>query len=297
MTNNNTVAKIEEKTITDMVLNKVNEMQGNGSIEIPNNYSPANALKSAYLILQETQDRNKQPVLQVCTPQSISSALLDMVTQGLNPAKNQGYFIAYGNQLTWSRSYLGTIALTKRVPGVVDVKGYALYKGDNFKLGFDLMTGKNVLKEYEPNIDNKNNANLVGAFAVVLGERGILHIEHMSMEQVKAAWGQGATNGNSPAHKKFPDQMAIKTVINRACKTYVNTSDDSNILGELINMQTDNAVTLEIEENANNQELDFPSNVDLETGEMLDGEPIEAEYEVAEEVEQTTIPETQKAPF
>lgn len=33
--------------------------------------------------------------------------------------------------------------------------------------------------------------------------------------------------GNSPAHKNFPDQMACKTVINRACKLLIRASDDA----------------------------------------------------------------------
>jgi recombination protein RecT len=40
-------------------------------------------------------------VLQACTRDSIANALLDMAVQGLNPAKKQGYFIAYGKQLVF----------------------------------------------------------------------------------------------------------------------------------------------------------------------------------------------------
>ena len=47
------------------------------------------------------------------------------------------------------------------------------------------------------------------------------------MQQIKDSWNQGAMKGNSPAHKLFPDQMAEKTVINRACKLIIRTSDDA----------------------------------------------------------------------
>ena len=99
----------------------------------------ANALKSAYLILQDAKTRDKQPVLQVCTQGSIVNSLLDMVVQGLNPSKQQCYFIPYGNQLQLSRSYLGTIALTKRLKGVKDVVGYAVYKDDVLEWEFDIL--------------------------------------------------------------------------------------------------------------------------------------------------------------
>lgn len=52
------------------------------------------------------------------------------------------------------------------------------------------------------------------------------------MSQIKAAWRQGPTKGESPAHKNFPDQMAIKTVINRALKIDINSSDDSALLDD-----------------------------------------------------------------
>ena len=64
-----------------------------------------------------------------------------MVTQGIKSMKNQCYFIPYGNKLNFQRSYLGTIAITKRIPGVKDVKGYAVYKDDEFETEFDVITG------------------------------------------------------------------------------------------------------------------------------------------------------------
>lgn len=274
MTNKNQMM-IQEKTITDNVLNRINQMQNEGSLEIPANYSPSNALKSAYLKLLETKTRDNKPVLQACTPESISNSLLEMVVQGLNPMKNQGYFIPYGNQLTFTRSYLGTIAITKRLPGVKDVKGYAVYKDDEFETEFDLLTGSLKVKKYTPNVKSRNPKDLIGAFALIIGEEDILHMEYMDMAQIKEAWNMGAMKGNSGAHRQFPDQMAIRTVINRACKMYANTSDDSDIFANLLN-KTSTEVEEEIEENANKEVLDFPEEV------------IEGEYEVSEVVDQET---------
>ena len=42
---------------------------------------------------------------------------------------------------------------------------------------------------------------------------------------------QGATKGQSPAHRNFPQEMAKKTVIGRACKLFVSTSDDAGVYG------------------------------------------------------------------
>lgn len=276
MTNKNQMM-VQEKTITDVVLNRINKMQTEGSLQIPENYSPENALKSAYLKLLETKDKDNKPVLQTCTQESIANSLLEMVVQGLNPMKNQGYFIPYGNKLTFTRSYLGTIAITKRLPGVKDVKGYAVYKDDEFETEFDLLTGSLKVKKYTPNVKNRNPKDLIGAFALIIGEEDILHMEYMDMDQIRAAWNMGAMKGNSGAHKQFPDQMAIRTVINRACKMYANTSDDSDIFANLLN-KTSTEVEAEIEENANKEMLDFEDN------------QVEAEYEVID-VDEEVDPE------
>lgn len=276
----NELAK-QEKTIVDSVQKRIAEMQNSGSIELPNNYSVGNALKSAYLILQETQTSGKKPVLQACTQESIANSLLDMATQGLNPSKDQCYFIAYGNKLTMERGYLGTIALTKRIKGVKDVKGYAIYKDDKFELGFDILTGKQKILEFCPGL-NRDPKNLVGAFALILGDNEILHTEYMDINQIHKAWEQGSMKGNSGAHKNFPDQMAIKTVINRACKYYVSTSDDSDKIADFMNKSvedTDRELEEEKKEFANKEVVEIeeiPENVDVETGEIIEAEIEEA---------------------
>jgi len=274
----NTQLVIKEKNITDQVLNRINIMQAEGSLHIPPNYSPQNALKAAYLILSEQKTKEGKPVLQACTQESIANALLEMVTQGLNPMKNQCYFIPYGNKLNFQRSYLGTIAITKRIPGVKDVKAYPLYKGDEFETEFDVLTGKLKIKSYKPKMENISNKNLIGAFALIIGENDILHVEVMTMEQIRAAWNQGQMKGNSPAHINFTEEMAKKTVINRACKMYANTSDDSDIFAQMLN-KTYLEVEEEIEDNANKEMLDFDNTV-------------ETEYEVVEVSEEELNPET-----
>jgi recombination protein RecT len=272
----NEIKKIEEKQITDIVFNKVVALQAQGAIDFPNNYSVGNALKSAYLILQEAKTSEKKPVLQACTQESIANTLLDMVVQGLNPAKQQCYFIPYGNQLTLSRSYLGTIALTKRLKGVKDVVAYPVYKNDVLDIGFDILTGKTKINEFKPSLEHKAQ-DLIGAIGIIVGEKEPLYIEYMNMDQIKKAWEQGRMKGKSGAHINFADQMAIKTVINRICKRYVNTADDSDKIADLINQSTeevDNAMEVEMSENANVKELplDEIEEVEFEEIQELDGQ-------------------------
>ena len=261
---------IQEKTITDGVLSRIKDMEGKHDITFPKNYSYANALKSAYLILSETIDRDKKPVLQSCSQASICNALLDMCIQGLSPAKKQCYFIPYGGKLQLSKSYLGNIAATKRLKGVKNVFANVIYEKDEFEYKLDMETGLKKITKHEQSFENIDTTKIKGAYAVVVIEDGNNYIEVMNINQIKNAWNQGAAKGSSGAHKNFGDEMAKKTVINRACKNFTCTSDDSDLLVETISRTneyipedivetTHQEVKQEIEEHANKEVIDIPT--------------------------------------
>lgn len=113
----NQVATKQPK-LTDIVLERVNQMKSTQHLSLPKNYNASNALNAAFLELQKVQDRNRQPALDVCSRDSIVKSLLDMTLQGLSPAKDQCYFIVYGKELQMQRSYFGTVAAVKRLDGV-----------------------------------------------------------------------------------------------------------------------------------------------------------------------------------
>lgn len=123
----------QEKTLADNVLNKVNMFAKTGALKLPENYSAANALKFAWLMLSQTVDKDKRPVLQTCSKESVANAFLEMCIQGLNPMKKQCYFIAYGGKLEMQRSYQGSIAVAKRVGNVKSVHANVIYEGDVFE--------------------------------------------------------------------------------------------------------------------------------------------------------------------
>ncbi len=225
------VAKID-KTLADSVLLRVNQFKNLGELKLPADYSPENALKSAWLLLLETKDRDNKPVLETCSKESIANALFSMVVQGLSPMKRQCSFIAYGGKLQMQREYAGSIALAKRYGGVKDVTANVIYKGDDFQYEIDGSTGRKKIVKHIQKFEDIEGNNILGAYATLIMEDGTTDVEVMTMKQINAAWQQGATKGNSPAHKGFPDQMAKKTVINRACKLRITTSDDSALIGD-----------------------------------------------------------------
>lgn len=237
-----------QKDVVDSVLAKINTFEENGELKLPINYSAPNALKSAWLILQDVVDKNNQPVLQSCTRESIANSLLSMVVQGLSPVKNQCYFIPYGKELQLQRSYLGTLAVAKRVGGVKTAIANCIYEGDNFKYSIDPETGLKKIIEHTQDLANLDADKVKGAYAILTTDDGRTIVEIMNMGQIRKAWMQGSMKGGSPAHKNFGDEMAKKSVLGRACKMLIGISDDADLYDE---QDIDSTDTVAGQRNAN----------------------------------------------
>ena len=233
MTNN--LVQIQ-KDITDTVSTKITELEKTG-LQLPKNYNAQNALKAAFFTLNETITRDKKPVLVACDKASIANTLLDMVTQGLSPAKNQCYFIPYGSKLQMQRSYFGTVAVLKRLNDIADVKAEVIHKGDEFEIGSN-QDMETVVSKFVPKFENLDN-ELVGAFAIIKRTDGQLDYTIMTKKQIDKSWAQ-TRQRNNQVQKNFGDEMAKRTVLNRAAKMYINTSDDSDLLTDAINRTTSN---------------------------------------------------------
>jgi len=252
------------------------------TLHLPEDYAVENALKSAYLALQEVKDRNGKPALECCTKASIANALLDMVVQGLNPAKKQLYFIVYGNQLTCQRSYFGDQALAQRIQPNIEIIADVVYNDDTFE--YSKIRGKNIIEKHLQKIENVNPSKIKAAYCTIYDkETGEdLGAEIMTWEQITKSWGMSKTyqpSGNKGTHHEFPDQMALRTVIRRRCKPIINSSSDS-LLMESISRQDEEKVLAQVDE-----EESIMANA-----EIIDIQPqIAAQAEVVAEVEE---PET-----
>lgn len=295
---------IIQKDITDSVNTNLERLQNDGLI-LPANYNASNALKSAFFKLQETKDRNGKPALEVCSKESIANSLLDMVVQGLSPAKTQCYFIVYGTQLQLNRSYFGTQAVLKRLNNVKDIWANVIYQDDEFEYVND--RGREKLVSHKIAFENRDKA-IIGAYAVVLTAEGEEVLTVMTRKEFEASWSQSKTG--QAVHKKFPQEMAKRTVINRAAKAFINTSDDSDLLVQAINNSTEAEYENErkevnpqheIDEKANTETLDFePEAVEPQTNTKEEGpiiDPDTGEITEPEEVPtQKSVPEKKPEP-
>lgn len=276
------------------------------SVITPANYSFENALKSAWLILQETLDRNKKPALEVCSQESIQNAILNMALQGLNPAKNQCYFVVYGRQLQLIRSYMGAQMTAKLVnPDISDIRAQVVYAGDQIEI--DVEHGRDVIRGHKRQFGSINKAEIVGAYAIAVGmdETRHLYTEIMTLDEIKASWKQskmsavaesGAINQSS-THGKFTGEMCKRTVINRLCKRIINTSDDSALLSSFKRSEEKDEAEIineHIRENANRKLIDFPAPEPVEIA-MEQGDVVDADIEMATEDQIKELYGTEKA--
>ncbi len=214
-----------QKGVADSVANRVRELSEQGNFTIPKDYDYVNALKSAELRIVGTKDRSGKSVLDTCTKKSIAQALLDMVLQGLSPERTQCYFIAYGNELQLVPSYFGKVASLKRmVPEVGKIVCDIAHEGDMVRWS---MTDDGV--RYAECIETDPMANhdkpISMGFCNIYSKTGeLLGNSYMTYKEIETCWKHNTGYGKTNTHKEFPEEMAKKVLIGRACKFLKNTA-------------------------------------------------------------------------
>jgi len=222
-------------TIVDYAQQDIDKLIKENAVVLPEDYSIGNAIQAAYLKLLTVQDTSKNPVLKSCNPHSITNAIRSMLIQGLTVDKNQGYFIAYADQLQFQRSYFGTLAVAKRFANVIDVEAQVIVEGDEVVvevINGEMRVTNHKLKNFFDRTVTKEN--IKGAYCIVKLRNGEQRWEVMNKEQIMAAWKK-SKNTAQTVHNEFPDQMAKRTVINRALKLIINSSSDSPLLVKSFN--------------------------------------------------------------
>ena len=222
--------ELTQKQITSNVAKRIEAMKNEGLLIAPN-YSVSNALSSAYYALKNSNSGN---LLEKCTPESVYNALLDMVTQGLSPAKTQCYFVPYGSTVKLTRSYFGTMKVVKQLPEVKDIYAEVIYEGDKFQIKNE--NGRKVFVSHETDWMNADNP-IVGAYCIIEKVDGEKILTVMTKKEIDKSWSKSR---NKAVQNEFPQEMAKRTVINRAAKQFFNTSDDNDLFVDAVNRTTEN---------------------------------------------------------
>jgi recombination protein RecT len=133
---------------------------------------------------------------------------------------------------------------------------------------------------------------------------GEVYYEVMTMDEIRKAWSRSQTWGKDQeierkgsTHDDFRQEMCKRTVINRACKKFINSSDDSSLIIRHFNRQDEVIEEAEVQEeiknNANKEVLDIDYEEAPEDPEQIEGlkqKPEELDKE--EQHEQLTLDAT-----
>lgn len=263
-------------------------------LTFPKDYNYQNELMGAYLILKETQDANKKPVLESCTQVSIANTLMDMVTLGVSMQKKQCYPVAYGGKLQCQISVYGNTCIARRY-GLKTIDAMCIYEGDEFK--YHIENARIVIDTHTQDFLHIKKEKIVGAYAIATMEDDSRYVEIMNMDMIKQSWkqGYGYKENGSGTHQKFADQMAMKTVKNRALKYIIRTYGTQAVSDAYDNFEeaeTDDKVVMDVQHDiTQNANSEFFVVDESEAAEIVENsriaEPEKVQGEVVEE----------KAPF
>jgi len=280
---------VVSKEIGTSVMGRISELVEGRQLALPSDYDAGTAVNSAMLILQDTKDRNGKAVLEVCTKASIAKSVLDMVIQGLQPGKKQCYFIAYADQLTLFRSYFGTVAALKRaMPEVAHVTSEVIYNGDDVVYGVTPFGERYVSHIASEPLLNINKGIKAGYCTIYDAGGNVLGSTIMTWDEILTSWKQSRNyKAEGGVHQKFTVEMAKRTLIAKACKFLLNTSNEmaSNpAVVKAFNDTTDSEFDMEVqnEQKPEPKKLSFKERHNIPSAAEKKEEPKTEEPAVAE---------------
>lgn len=252
--------------VGDQVITRVENLTKVG-FSCPKNYNFINAIKSSMLVLQDLKDKNGKPALEVCTQNSIASALFEMAVKGLSAANKTCYFVVRGDKLCMTESYYGKALQVKRIYPNFDPHPVVIHEGDEFVFEIDPKTGCKRIVKHTQSLANLDK-DFVGAYMYIPTADGGQDLYIMSKKQILTAWSQSSSKEQT-VHKKFSEKMIGKTIVNSGCNMVINSNPElayaasnSDVSGEEDN--SDKTVDVEYEEIQESNEI-----VDTETGEIV----------------------------
>lgn len=215
--------KISLRTQEGLIAVAQTYLKKNGDVILPPNYDVNDAVKALYLKTIQTVDKQKRPVLEICTRESIEQVVQNYVSKGLNIAKNQCYLVCYGNTLTLQESYFGKQKEANAYAGIT-INSNVIYEGE--KVNIVVRPNGTKIIEHTPDFSKFDTNKIVGAYAIAINDKGeVVDSDIMTMKEIRQSWAKSSSGGT--VHKEFPVEMARKTVIARLAKRFINTSDDS----------------------------------------------------------------------
>lgn len=208
------------------IAGEIDKAVSGNQYKCPEGYDYATELQTALLkIALNVKDKNGKPALTVCTSQSIYHALREMCILGLSMSIDQVYPIIYEDKLSIQTSYFGEVVAFNRIFPDLEVRANVLHEGDEYELEYDDALAFQIVRKVRTRIENLDKP-IVAAYAIISNKstKEIVGGDLMTWREIETSWGQ-SRSVNKNIHKKFPTEMAKRTVLKRAVKKFVKTAD------------------------------------------------------------------------
>lgn len=260
-----------------VVQTEAREIEKTGGIVFPPNYCVENAVRAAWFKLNqpiESGQNKGKTLVEICTPESVKESILHMLSLGLNPAKDQCYFMPYGRRCACQISYFGTMHLTLEMAGVLEINAQVVRAGDDFEISIE--NGVEKVLKHRPTLKSLDGEIIAAYCILTFPARTVTKI--LTIAQIQKRWAKSPLYKKDQkwgTHYEFPEEMAKRTIINYACKPYLKSSSDKHLQAEALSsaMMADAGNQLEEIQAQPLQELEeAPINAEAEEFEVLPDE-------------------------
>lgn len=215
-----------EQTSTALATREVHRIVTSPSLRaqiekaLPKHLTPDRLLRMAATMIQKT------PGLADCTELSLAACIVECAQLGLEPDSVLGeiFFIPFKGIATIIVGYKGFLKLIFQTGEIYKVTAHVVRKGDKF--GVEYGTRPELVHVPKPHGDEKDDANWVGAYAVLHYRDGHSDFEYLERADVFARRSRSsAWRGKKPDSPWFTDpasmwkKSAIRAAANRAPKS------------------------------------------------------------------------------
>lgn len=170
---------------------------------------------------------NKNPKLLNCTPESVLGCLMTASALGLEPndvnGLGQAYIIPYGKTATYISGYRGLYKLALNSGEIQSITVEAVYEGDEF----EYRMGDDARIVHVPDINAEHSyEKLVCVYCITRLKNGGIQRTVMNKAEVEKRRNVSKARNDGP-WATWPEEMAKKTVIRAAAKTWPLSAEKS----------------------------------------------------------------------
>lgn len=176
---------------------------------LPKGFNQIRFLQNCMTVLQDTKGIEK------VEPRSIARTMLKGAFLGLDFFNRECYAVPYGNTLQFLTDYKGEIKLAKKysIRPIKDIYAKLVREGDEFQE--EIVNGEQRIN-FKPR--PFNDAEILGAFAVVLYEDGGMTYDTMSTNEIEHIRFVFSKQSSGKAWTESRGEMYKKTILRRLCK-------------------------------------------------------------------------------